>query len=139
MKNIVSKFIFLVSIVFIAPTPAISYATEYRNEFEKIYGTCTMTKEFMNNAVVAECSNRASDKAKSEINKQYGLLLQYLRQKSPEDVPKLEASQREWIKYRDNFCDLKGSIVGMPMYGYCRMEFNIGRAIELRALNEEKM
>ena len=56
---------------------------------------------------------------------------------SKEDAIKFENSQKSWLKYRNNHCELMGSYVGSPMYNYCPMLLNESRVAELKELAGE--
>lgn len=71
-----------------------------------------------------------------EINKQYGILYKKLKTGDISDALKLENAQKGWIQYRNNHCELMGSIVGSPMYHVCPMDLNIIRAKELGDLSK---
>lgn len=107
-----------------------------RNEsnLEGVYDKCIGDRS-INNMIVYECSEKASDAAKEIINKTYKKLHSRLSAESPSDALKLDQAQKSWIIYRDLHCDLASNLVGSPMSGYCPMQMNIDRANELQELN----
>lgn len=105
-------------------------------DYEAMYSKCASEAGTMNNSVVSACSNLVSKKAKQEITAHYKSIYQRLL-KFPADAQKLESSQKAWIEYRDGHCSLAGSYIGSPMYGYCPMNLNSARALELHELDQQ--
>lgn len=106
-------------------------------DYDKLYSACTKKAGTMNNAVVYECSDEVSTKAKAEMNQLYDKIYNQLKTDNAEDAKKFESSQRAWLTYRNSHCELAGSHVGSPMYSYCPMTLNIARVKELRELAGE--
>ena len=104
-------------------------------DYDAMYSKCVDKAGTMNNSVVYACSSVVSEKAKQEITAHYKSIYQRLL-KFPADAQKLESSQKAWIEYRDGHCSLAGSYIGSPMYGYCPMNLNSARALELRELDQ---
>ena len=100
------------------------------------YDDCTAEYDYMNNAVVAECSEYASDIYKEQITKHYNKIYKALKAQSPEHAKDFERSQQAWITYRDLDCSLRGAYVGSPMYVHCPMMMNGERAEALKELAE---
>ncbi|CAM3853773.1 hypothetical protein VA7868_00946 [Vibrio aerogenes CECT 7868] len=107
-----------------------------KSEFDVMYDACINESGPINNSVVYMCSERASQQAKDEINRRYVSVYAKLKKQGKEEADKLENAQKGWLKYRNNYCELKGLYVGSPMYAYCPMRMNISRALELRTLDE---
>ena len=82
--------------------------------------------------LLGEFEEGAAVEAKKEINKLYKQLYTKLRESSPEDALKLEKSQKAWLIYRNNYCELAGLHIGSPLYYVCPMDLNIQRVSELR-------
>lgn len=106
-------------------------------EYDRLYGACVDKHGSINNAVVEACSSEVSDRAKAEITRHYKAIHARLSQANAEDAAKFEESQKAWLKYRNAHCELAGSYIGSPMYGYCPMQLNAERALQLRELNGE--
>jgi len=104
--------------------------------YESIYNKCTKKAGGMNNSVVHMCSEEATQKAKSDINKYYKSAYEKIASSDPEDAKKFEESQKAWVSYRNTHCNLSGSYIGSPMYSYCPMQLNSARALELKELSE---
>ncbi|MBF7730409.1 lysozyme inhibitor LprI family protein [Pseudomonas sp. N040] len=128
MKNIapVYPLLLLVSLAASAQTPS---------EFDALYGKCLDRAGYINNGVVTECSAEVSEKAKSEITRNYKSIYARILAEKPEDAKRFESSQKAWLQYRNTHCDLAGAYIGSPMYAYCPMNLNSARALELRELN----
>ncbi|WP_020558422.1 lysozyme inhibitor LprI family protein [Thiofilum flexile] len=135
IKNITKTFLILTTLL-IDLIPINSYAEE-SNKFESIYDSCIKKAGGINNSVVATCSAASSEAAKKEMNRLYDIIHKNISEDSKEDAQKFEDSQKAWIKYRNNHCQLMGSYVGSPMYGYCPMKLNIARVLELKELANE--
>ena len=103
----------------------------------KAYSKCVEANGPINNSVVHECAERASAAAKTDINRYYKLAQAKVAQQAPEDVIKLENSQKAWLTYRNSYCDLATTHVGSPMSSYCPMKLNAARAEELKELAGE--
>ena len=108
---------------------------QQQSEYSAIYSKCVKEAGPINNAVVEECSGTASERAKAEITSRYKSIYARLLAEAPEDAEKFEKSQKSWLQYRNLHCDLAGAYVGSPMYGYCPMQLNSARALELRELD----
>jgi uncharacterized protein YecT (DUF1311 family) len=108
---------------------------ETPSEYDAMYGKCVDKAGPINNEVVAECSGQVSEKAKLEITRRYKTIYARILKEKPEDAQKFESSQKAWLLYRNTQCDLAGSYVGSPMYGFCPMTLNSARALELRELD----
>lgn len=118
--------------------PICAFANESAvKDYDKIYSQCLDNSGPINNSVVAACSEEASNEAKKELNALYNKFYAKLKSENPEDAEKFELSQKSWLKYRNSHCELAGSYVGSPMYGYCPMQLNIERVMQLRELNGE--
>ncbi len=98
------------------------------------YDRCLKDAGAVNNGTVEGCSNAVSAAAKREINTLYAKIHAHLVLEFPEDADKLEQTQKAWLTYRNGQCSLAGAHVGSPMYEYCPMLLNIGRAGELREM-----
>ena len=129
MKTIVSPAFLLLLIA--------SFHTNAANpsEYDVMYGKCVDENGPINNGVVEECSGEVSEKAKGEITRRYKSIYARLLSENPEDAGKFESSQKAWLQYRNLHCDLAGSYIGSPMYGFCPMNLNAARALELRELD----
>ena len=103
----------------------------------KAYDKCVDANGPINNSVVYECAEKASALAKADINRYYKLAQAKIAQQAPEDVIKLENSQKAWLTYRNSYCDLAATHVGSPMSSYCPMKLNAARAEELKELAGE--
>ena len=88
----------------------------------------------MNNGVVYECANLASDAAKKEIERLYFAMHSYLLTEDVDNALKLETSQKAWLEYRDTHCELMGSYVGSPSLDICNMALNGARVEELQEM-----
>ena len=110
-------------------------SAESPSEYDVMYDKCVTKYDHINNGVVAECSEEVSAKAKHEITRRYKSIYAKLLAESPEDARKFESSQKSWLQYRNLHCDLAGSYIGSPMYGFCPMNLNAARALELRELD----
>ena len=120
--------LFLVSIEANAKTPS---------EYDTLYNKCVDSSGPINNGVVDACSGEVSEKAKNEINRHYKAFYARLLKENVDDAKKFEVSQKAWLLYRNNHCDLTGAYIGSPMYGFCPMNLNSARALELRQLDAE--
>lgn len=109
-------------------------AADTLSPLDKIYDRCVEKHGTINNGVVDACSGEASAAAKKQINLYYNKIYSRLLKDVPEDAKKLEQSQKAWVVYRDNHCQLMASYVGSPMYSFCPMRLNIARADELQEL-----
>ncbi|MGO1073187.1 lysozyme inhibitor LprI family protein [Lysobacter sp. CA199] len=79
------------------------------------------------------CSVEVSDQAKLEITYLYKRLHAQLSKENPQLLPKLESSQKSWIKYRDEHCKLESSQTTASGETWkCDMRLNVDRARELR-------
>ncbi|MCF7520580.1 DUF1311 domain-containing protein [Neisseria sp. ZJ106] len=103
---------------------------------DDIYERCTQEAGMMNNAVVYECSERASAVYKKQINLAYRKIHTALQKDNPEAAQKFENSQKAWLAYRNQHCELAGQYIGSPMSSYCPMELNQARSAELQELAE---
>jgi uncharacterized protein YecT (DUF1311 family) len=108
------------------------------SEYDSMYGKCVDENGPINNSVVARCSETVSNKAKSEITRRYKSIHARLLSKNPEDAGRFERSQKAWLQYRNIHCDLAGAYIGSPMHGFCQMNLNSARALELRELDGEQ-
>ncbi|SHO57548.1 lysozyme inhibitor LprI family protein [Vibrio quintilis] len=120
-------------LVFAMAYPASLWA---KSEYDVMYDQCIKDSGPINNSVVYTCAERASQKAKEEINRRYVSAYTKLKKYDKEEAHKLEVAQQGWLKNRNNYCKLKGAYIGSPMYSYCPMRMNISRALELRTLDE---
>ncbi|UHQ24624.1 DUF1311 domain-containing protein [Lysobacter sp. 5GHs7-4] len=107
------------------------------SEYDRLYDACVDKLGPINNAVVDACSNQVSTSAKAEITRRYKTIHARLSEANPDDAAKFEASQKAWLNYRNAHCELAGSYIGSPMYGFCPMKLNTERALELRELDGE--
>ena len=109
-------------------------------DYQKLYDVCVdeviaeNSLQSINNGVVEACSNHVSDVTKKDITRLYKLFYDKLNAESPADALKFETAQKSWLAYRNAHCELMGSYVGSPMYGYCPMNMNMARAVELQEL-----
>ncbi len=103
---------------------------------ENIYDNCVKQAGTINNTVVSECSNEANIFYKQQINKNYNTIYKALLKQSPDNAKAFELSQKSWLKYRNNHCQLAGTYIGTPMYDYCPMILNEIRSKELKQLAE---
>lgn len=131
MKTIISLTFALLLIV---PFQA---SAENPSEYDVMYGKCVDKNGPINNDVVAKCSGEVSEKAKKEITRRYKSIYARLLAERPEDAGHFESSQKAWLQYRNLHCDLAGSYIGSPMYGFCPMKLNAARALGLRELDGE--
>lgn len=122
----------IISAVLLCVAAAAAQADE-----EDIYSRCINQAGGTNNAVVLGCSVSASDVYKKKINRAYQKIYTGLKADEPEEAQKLENSQKAWLAYRNNHCELMGKYVGSPMYDYCPMELNKQRSEELEAIAEQ--
>lgn len=106
-------------------------------EYGFMYSKCIDENGAINNHVVAGCSETVSDKAKSEIARRYKSIYARLLSNNPEDAGRFKSSQKAWLQYRNIHCDLAGAYIGSPMHGFCPMNLNSARALELRELDGE--
>ena len=127
---------FTMLLLFITLTPTMVLA-ETSNKYDKIYSDCVQEQGPINNTVVAVCSENASAAAKKEMNRLYKIIYKYISEQSQDDAQQFEDSQKAWLKYRNNHCELMGAYVGSPMYDYCPMELNIARVLELQTMANE--
>ena len=127
------KAIFKISALILA---MLGSSAQAENMYESIYNKCTKKAGAMNNSVVQMCSEEATQKAKSDINKFYKAAYEKISKSNVEDAKKLEEAQKSWVAYRNSHCNLAGSYVGSPMYAYCPMQLNSARALELKELSE---
>ena len=102
------------------------------SEYDDLYSACLDQAGSINNGVVMECSGEVAEQAEIEMMQRYNSIYARLVADSPDDAQKLESSQNAWRVYRDTQCDLAGMYVGSPMYGFCPMQLNAARALELR-------
>jgi uncharacterized protein YecT (DUF1311 family) len=112
--------------------PLIASAETGNKFYDELYDNCLTKEGGLNNASVEVCSNRTSKAAKSEINFLYSKVYEKLSSISTADAAKFEQSQKSWIVYRNNHCELAGNYVGSPMYAFCPMEMNVLRISELQ-------
>lgn len=107
------------------------------SEYDQLYSACVDKHGRINNGVVEACSTEVSDRAKAEITRRYKTIHARLAEANADDAAKFEESQKAWLKYRNTHCELAGSYIGSPMYGFCPMTLNAERALELRELDGE--
>ena len=81
-------------------------SAEVTNKFDVIYDNCLKAAGEINNGSVAECSEKTSTAAKTEINFLYRKIYEMLSSKSPNDAAKFEQSQKAWLAYRNKHCEL---------------------------------
>lgn len=116
-------------LVLLTLLPSLSLAAD---KYEKIYSDCIDEAGGINNTVVMECSEKTSRVIKQEMNEVYKEVYERLEKEDMDSAKKLERSQISWLKYRKTHCELMGSLVGSPQYGYCPMELNRKRLLELK-------
>lgn len=87
--------------------------------------------------MVYECSWTASDQARADINRYYKQAYDRLAEHDPAAAANLERAQKAWISYRNAHCELATVYVGSPMAGYCPMQLNGERALQLKELAGE--
>ena len=112
-------------------------STHNGTEYDAFYSKCLNDSGPISNAVVESCTETVSQKAKAEIASRYKSIHALLSSESLEDAERFEASQKAWLQYRNIHCDLAGSYIGSPSYGFCLMQLDTSRAIELRELDGE--
>jgi uncharacterized protein YecT (DUF1311 family) len=129
-------------------------------DYNNAYGICVNKAGGFNNGVVSGCASETTEKAKKELNALYNKLykgmaerdadnaksrLEYADQMGNDakveddaqaedlgDAKKFELSQKAWLTYRNNYCELEGSYIGPASYEYCPMRLTIERVKELR-------
>ena len=106
------------------------------DKYYEMYTNCLNDMGITNNTSVIGCSENVSEVVKKEMNRLYIVIYNKILKQSADDARKFEKSQKSWLNYRDTHCKLMGSYVGSPMYGYCPMNLNIDRVIELKELSE---
>jgi uncharacterized protein YecT (DUF1311 family) len=105
------------------------------SEYDAMYSACIQKAGPINNGVVESCSGQVSEKAQAEIARHYESIYARIKAAEPADATKFATSQKMWVGYRDLQCDLAGTYIGSPMFGYCPMKLNAARALELRELD----
>lgn len=122
--------------LFVATSQGVAHA-QSENKYNSIYSACVQRAGGMaNNMVVYMCSDETSDKAKADINTYFNIMHKKLAQSDIEAARKLTLTQKAWLQYRNNHCQLMGQYVDSPMYSYCPMQLNIKRALELKEMSE---
>lgn len=129
----ISKYISVQTILVLGLLSSSLWA-EPNSKYDITYDTCIKKAGTINNSVVYKCSGLVSKMVKQDMNKLYDIIYNNISKQSVNDAKKFESSQRSWLKYRKNHCDLMGSYVGSPMYSYCPMELNKARVLELQVL-----
>lgn len=107
------------------------------SKYDSLYDDCVKEAGTMNNTVVMGCSETVSEAVKRDMNRLYDVIYARIAEQSKEDAQKFEFSQKSWLKYRNNHCELMGSYVGSPMYAYCPMQLNKARVAELTEMAGE--
>ena len=100
-------------------------------ELYKEFEHCNNQVEYVNTAIMMSCADQVSEHAKEKITKFYKIIYFKIKKQSKEEALQFELSQKNWIKYRDNYCVLTGNYIGSPNYSLCPMHLNIKRAQEL--------
>jgi uncharacterized protein YecT (DUF1311 family) len=104
------------------------------SNYDSMYNECLKNAGGATTGSVTACAEKTSLAAKTEINMLYQKAYGMLAKQSAADAAKLEHSQKSWVSYRNNHCELVTSYVGSPMFGFCPMQLNISRVNELREL-----
>ena len=122
----------IILITLIQLLPLTTNAESGKKYYDELYDKCLTNEGGLNNGSVEACSNKTSKVAKSEINFLYSKVYEKLSSISTTDATKFEQSQKSWVLYRNNHCELAGNYVGSPMFAFCPMEMNISRVVELQ-------
>lgn len=121
--------------VLLALVASFSVQATAPSEYDAQYSACVQKEGPINNGVVESCSGQVSKTAQAEITRRYASIYARILADQPADAKKFAASQKMWMGYRDSQCELAGTYVGSPMFGYCPMKLNAARALELRELD----
>ncbi len=117
-------------------SPLLSHAS--LKDYSKIESDCRKENADINNSIVMGCASMASEVAKKDMNIIYQKIYKIIEVRDlPDITKKFEASQKNWLSQRENWCDVQGFIIGTPMYSICRMDMNISRVNELNELLEQ--
>jgi uncharacterized protein YecT (DUF1311 family) len=101
-------------------------------DYQAMYDNCLRKAGRTNNASVAQCSSKTFEASQREINRLYDRVYRQIVAEQIEDANNFKIAHKSWLTYRDRHCELAGSYIGSPMYGYCPMQLNITRVIQLR-------
>lgn len=108
-------------------------------DYSKIESDCRKENADINNSIVMGCADLASDSAKKDMNIVYQKIYKKIEVRDiPSVAKRFEMSQKSWLTYRENWCDVQGFLIGTPMYSICRMNINIDRVNELEELLEQQ-
>lgn len=119
------------------PSHAESNSKPMGSKYNALYADCLNEYETINNTVVIVCSETVSEQAKTDITRHYRSIYARLKAANPEDAAQFEASQQAWLRYRNAHCALTVTYIGTPMMGYCPMELNSRRAVELSQMDSK--
>ncbi|MGE9762728.1 lysozyme inhibitor LprI family protein [Pseudomonas sp. PDM20] len=87
--------------------------------------------------VVHACADDISRRVNAEMVQKLKSLRKAYVEEAPQDVERLDESQRFWESYRDMQCELSGVHIGSPMYSVCPMEKAIQRLKEINYLLQQ--
>lgn len=129
--------LFLCLIFLFSPQLFAQYSSEDKHRIDIMLDSCLNITENMSTMGMVECTENAAKEWDKEMNRIYTKLKQVL---APEDFEKLQASQREWIKFRDLEIEAINSIYGkmegtmyIPMNVSAIMELTRDRALQLQS------
>lgn len=106
----------------------VSAGSAAEQDYHKDYDACVKEQGRMNTSVVFYCAEKVSALVEREIQSRYREVHRRLQQESPESAKQFADAHKNWQRYRDLSCELKGRHVGTPMLAYCPMQMNIARA-----------
>lgn len=142
MKNtIASKNIFRaigeVVAILLAVSPCWVLASTDLDAYSKTYQDCLSKAENLDNMVVHACAGDILGKVNAEMVQKLKSLRKAYLEEAPQDVEKLDDSQKFWESYKDMQCELSGIHIGSPMYSVCPMEKAIQRLKEINDLLQQ--
>ncbi|MGR7525738.1 lysozyme inhibitor LprI family protein [Klebsiella aerogenes] len=123
---------------------ALHLSSAVGKDFYQVERQCRKENPDVNNSIVMGCADLASDAAKASINESYKDIVRLIKKRyennddvANDEISRFELAQKSWLRYRENWCDSQGFLIGTPMYSICRMDENISRANALADYYEQ--
>jgi uncharacterized protein YecT (DUF1311 family) len=120
------RLILFLSFIFLFSSQIFSQ-DDTKHRIDIMLDSCLSISENMSTMGMVDCTDKAAKEWDKEMNRIYNKLKQIL---PADDFEKLQASQREWIKYRDMEIEAINSIYS-KMDGTMYIPMNVNAIMEL--------